>query len=133
MVKKFALILAILAVMAMFAAVCSAYTVSMWPDPNKWKVAPNGPIYNVSNPCLPGFLYLRGPVAPSCTPPLIPGAIHAGLSVPFRAMGLIASPIFWGGTAPNELCCEVKLGRPAYVTAAVPCTPVRQLVAPNDW
>ena len=124
MVKKSAVILAIVATLALSAAVCSAYTVSKWPCPG----LPNAPIFKGDSPCLPGgtYQYLRGPVAPACTPPLIPGVIHAGLSVPFRAMSLIATPLFTGKLPPRDNCCDVKLGKPAYVTAAVPCTPVNQ-------
>jgi len=129
MVKKSAVILAIIATLALSAAICSAYTVNQWPCAG----LPNYTIFKGDTPCLPGRTQLTGPVAPACTPPLIPGAIHAGLSVPFRAMALISTPLFTGKFPPKNYCCKVKLGKPAYVTAAVPCTPVNRCIAPGGW
>jgi len=130
MVKKLALILGLLAILTMSAAVCWGYTVSRWPVPG----IPNT-VYCGGPACMVGAgqLVLRGPVAPSCEPPLIPGVIHAGLSIPFRALGLVAAPIFAGRLLPGSGCCPVKLGAPAYVTAAVPCTPVNVYTPPRGW
>jgi len=130
MVKKSAVIFAIIATLALSAAVCSAYTVNQWPS----KGLPNFTIFKGDSPCLPGQeTWIQGPVAPACTPPLIPGAIHAGMSIPFRAFALVATPLFTGQLPPREDCCEIELGKPAYVTAAVPCTPVNQCISPGGW
>lgn len=133
MVKKTAVILGILAMLAIGCGISWGYTVSKWPVPG----IPNT-VYTGGSPCLPGAQCgglsseLRGPVAPSCEPPLIPGIIHAGLSLPFRALGLALSPLFTG-TCPGQECCNVPLGEPAYVLAAVPCTPVNAYIAPKCW
>jgi hypothetical protein len=132
MVKKTAVILGILAIMAMGAGMSWGYTVSKWPVPG----IPNS-VFCGGSACLstaPEDVTLRGPVAPACEPPLIPGVIHAALSIPFRAMGLVATPLFTGQfKLGNESCCKVELGEPAYVTAAVPCTPVNAYVPPKGW
>ncbi len=132
MVKRLAVILGILAMLTMAAGLSWGYTVSKWPAPG----VPNA-VYTGGSPCLPGgpgggTTVLRGPVAPACEPPLIPGVMHAALSVPFRALGLVAAPLFTG-QLPSEECCQVELGDPAYVTAAVPCTPVNAYVPPTSW
>ncbi|AFM22908.1 hypothetical protein [Desulfomonile tiedjei] len=131
MVKKSAVILGILAIMLVGAGISQGYTVSKWPVPG----IPNT-VYCGGSPCLPGLgaedTTLRGPVAPACEPPLVPGVIHAALSVPFRALGLVASPLL-AGQCPGEQCCKVELGEAAYVTAAVPCTPVNAYVPPRGW
>jgi len=132
MVKKTAVILGILAVMAMGAGMSWGYTVSKWPVPG----IPND-VFCAGSACLstaPEDVTLRGPVAPACEPPLVPGVIHAALSIPFRALGLVATPLFTGQfKSGNESCCKVDLGEPAYVTAAVPCTPVNAYVPPKGW
>ncbi len=74
---------------------------------------------------------LRGPVAPGCEAPLVPGVIHAALSIPFRALAIVTTPVFT--KCPGDQCCKVDLGEPAYVTAAVPCTPVNTYVPPKGW
>ncbi|MBI5569203.1 MAG: hypothetical protein HY914_04580 [Desulfomonile tiedjei] len=131
MVKKTAVILGILAMLAISCGISWGYTVSKWPVPG----IPNTVYQAGVSPCLPGGgcgSTLRGPVAPSCEPPLIPGVIHAALSVPFRAVGLALSPLFTGG-CPGSECCQVRLGEPAYVLAAVPCTPVNAYIPPRGW
>ena len=131
MVKKTAVILGILAMLAIGAGMSWGYTVSKWPVPGI-----SGAVYDGSAPCLvtPKDTQLRGPVAPSCRPPLIPGLIHATLSIPFRAAGLIITPLFTRGRlGARKGCCPIKLGAPAYVTAAVPCTPVNSYVPPRRW
>jgi len=130
MVKKSAIILGILAIMAVGAGMSWGYTVTQWPVPG----IPNS-YYCVGNtPCLvtPEMTTLRGPVAPACDPPLVPGLIHAGLSIPFRVMGLVVPPLMTGGL-PGGPCCKVDLGDPAYVMAAVPCTPVNTYCPPKNW
>ena len=132
MVKKTAVILGILAIMAMGAGMSWGYTVSKWPVPG----IPND-VFCPGSACLstaPEDVTLRGPVAPACEPPLIPGVLHAALSIPFRAVGLVATPLFTGQLKfGGESCCKVDLGEPAYVTAAVPCTPVNAYVPPRGW
>jgi hypothetical protein len=129
MVKKTAVILGILAMLAISCGISWGYTVSKWPVPG----IPNTVYQAGASPCLPGVsCVLRGPVAPSCEPPLIPGVIHAALSIPFRAAGLALSPLFAGGF-PGKECCNVSLGEPAYVLAAVPCTPVNAYIPPKCW
>jgi len=129
MVKKTAVILGILAMLALGAGMSWGYTVSKWPAP----AIPNV-FYGGGAPCLvgPDSLVLRGPVAPSCEAPLIPGVIHAAVSIPFRVAGLAFAPLFTG-TLPLQGCCNIPLGEPAYVTAAVPCTPVNRYVPPKGW
>ena len=115
MVKKSAVILGILAMLVVATGISWGYTVSKWPVPG----IPNV-VFPGGSPCLPGpDCALRGPVAPACEPPLIPGLIHAGLSIPFRAIGLVATPLFTGQLCPEKECCNVPLGDPAYVTAEV--------------
>lgn len=130
MVKKTAVILGILAVLAMGAGMSWGYTVTKWPVPGI-----PGKVYCGGSPCVPSpeNWCLKGPVAPSCEPPLIPGLIHATLSVGFRAFALAATPIFTGKMMPTGTCCPIKLGDPAYVVAAVPCTPVNEYRAPRGW
>lgn len=134
MVKKSAVVLGILAMLTLSAAVCWGYTVSKWPPPGI-----PGKVYLGGAPCYTGpgggdRLVLKGPVAPACEPPLIPGVIHAGLSIPFRAVGLVAAPLFTGQFPGKECCPEcVELGAPAYVTAAVPCTPVNSYKPPCGY
>lgn len=129
MVKRIAVILGVLAIVTMAAGMSWGYTVSKWPAPG----IPNT-VYCGGSPCLPGpDSVLRGPVAPSCEPPLIPGVLHAALSVPFRAMGLVVTPLFTKSLVADKSCCPIKLGDPAYVTAAVPCTSVNAYVPPRGW
>jgi hypothetical protein len=64
---------------------------------------------------------------------LVPGVLHAALSIPFRVVGLVAAPLFTGQLKLGDGCCKVDLGEPAYVTAAVPCTPVNAYVPPRGW
>jgi hypothetical protein len=129
MVKKAAVILGILAVVVMSAGISWGYTVSRWPVPGIPTLT-----WGDGSACLvnPQEVTLMGPVAPSCHAPLIPGAIHAGLSLPFRVLGVVATPLFNGGR-PGAECCKIELGDPAYVTAAVPCTPVNAYVPPRGW
>jgi hypothetical protein len=131
MVKKSAVILGILAITVMSVGMSWGYTVSKWPVPG----IPNE-VFCGGSACLTGIspdeYTLRGPVAPACEPPLVPGVIHAALSIPFRAMGLVAAPLFTG-QLPMDQCCKIDLGEPAYVTAAVPCTPVNAYVPPKGW
>lgn len=130
MVKKTVVILGILAMLALGAGMSWGYTVSKWPVPG----IPNA-VYDGSAACLvtPDQLYLKGPVAPSCRPPLIPGLIHGLLSLPMRAIALPLTPLMTQRRGRVDDCCKVDLGRPAYVTAAVPCTPVNAYVPPRRW
>ncbi len=130
MVKKIAVILGVLAMLAIAAGMSWGYTVSQWPAPNI-----PGEVFPKGSPCLlaPDGYYLRGPVAPSCRPPLIPGVLHAAVSIPFRAVGMLATPLFTGQFGRRQECCKVKLDGPAYVTAAVPCTSVNRYVPPRRW
>jgi len=128
MVKKSTVILGILAIVVVSAGMSWGYTVSQWPTVGS-------PIPNVvfqPGPSSCEIEYLRGPVAPSCEAPLIPGAIHAALSVPFRAMGLVATPLFAGQICPAGPC-NCDLGEAAYVTAAVPCTSVGRCAMPCGY
>jgi hypothetical protein len=128
MVKKSAVILGILAMLALSVGMSWGYTVAKWPVPG----IPNT-VYCGGSSCLvgPEDCTLKGPVAPACEPPLVPGLIHAALSVPFRVMAIGLTPLFT--RCPGEQCCKVELGEPAYVTAAVPCTPVNMYVPPKGW
>jgi hypothetical protein len=132
MVKRIAVILGILAMLAVGAGMSWGYTVSKWPAPG----VPNE-VYCGGAPCIvggsPDQFCLKGPVAPACEPPCIPGAIHCALSIPFRAWGYAMAPLFTGQCMPLKECCDVQLGEPAYVTAAVPCTPVNSYVPPRGW
>ncbi|MGC8660743.1 MAG: hypothetical protein ACP5U1_16895 [Desulfomonilaceae bacterium] len=132
MVRKSVVALGILAAIMMAAGVSWGYTVSKWPVPG----IPNT-TYLPGGSCLAGVgpedVTLRGPVAPACEPPLIPGVIHAALSIPFRALAIAATPIFTGSLAPGQNCCPIELDGPAYVTAAVPCTPVNIYTGPKGW
>jgi len=131
MVKKTAVILGVLAMLTIGVGMSWGYTVSKWPAPG----IPNT-VYCGGSACLsggsPDEFTLRGPVAPACEPPLIPGLIHAALSVPFRAVALVATPLF--NPAPGDSCCKTNcIGEAAYVTAAVPCTPVNMYCPPARW
>jgi hypothetical protein len=130
MVKKSAVILGILAMLALGVGMSWGYTVAKWPVPG----IPNT-VYTGGSSCLvgcgPDDTTLRGPVAPACEPPLIPGVIHAALSIPYRAFAIGITPLFT--KCPGDQCCKVELGEPAYVTAAVPCTPVNTYVPPKGW
>lgn len=130
MVKKIAVILGILAMLALGAGMSWGYTVSKWPAPGIPNVFYPGGAACLAGPGC-GDTTLRGPVAPSCEAPLVPGVIHAALSIPFRAFGYALSPIFT--KCPGQECCNIPLGEPAYVTAAVPCTPVNTYVPPRGW
>jgi hypothetical protein len=129
MVKKSAVILGVLAMLALGVGMSWGYTVSQWPVPG----IPNT-TWGGGTSCLVSphqDFVLRGPVAPTCRPSLIPGVIHAGLSVPFRITAAVLNPCF--GIRRGEgsrSCCEVKLDGPAYVTAAVPCTAVNRFIPP---
>lgn len=136
MVKKTAVILGILAMMlALGAGMSWGYTVSKWPVPGIPNVA-----YEPGGACWPGGagggdFTLRGPVAPACEPPLLPGLLHGALAAPMAPFGLLGTPLFTGG--PVALggggCCNVELGDPAYVVAAVPCTAVSRYVPPCGY
>lgn len=131
MVKKSAVILGILAIMVLSVGMSWGYTVAKWPVPG----IPNT-VYTGGGACLPGCpddYMLKGPVAPGCECALVPGVIHAALSIPFRAVGLAATPLLTGQLCPSQGCCPVELGEPAYVTAAVPCTPVNIYIPPKGW
>lgn len=131
MVRKSAVILGILACMVLSAGISWGYTVSAWPAPGI-----PGTVYCGGSACLnvtPDDYTLKGPVAPGCCAPLVPGVIHAALSIPFRAVALVATPLFQGGNCPGDQCCKVDLGEPAYVMAAVPCTPVNTYCPPKGW
>lgn len=129
MVRKSTVLLGVLAITVVCAGVSWGYTVSQW-SPACYGPIP-GLVYG------PGggsgeIEYLKGPVAPACEAPLVPGAIHAALSVPFRAMGLVMAPLM-AGQLPNAGPCDCDLGEAAYVTAAVPCTSVNACVPPRGW
>lgn len=130
MVRKSVVALGILAVLTLGVGMSWSYTVSSWPVPG----IPNT-CFGGGSSCLvaPEDVTLRGPVAPACEPPLIPGIIHAALSIPFRAIGLVAAPLVMGQLNTNTSCCPLELDGPAYVTAAVPCTPVNIYSAPKCW
>jgi hypothetical protein len=130
MVKKSAVILGVLAIMTLGVGMSWGYTVTQWPVPG----IPNT-VYCGGSAALvtAADVTLRGPVAPACEPPLIPGVIHAALSVPFRAVAIVATPLFQGGNCPGEQPCKCDLGAPAYVLAAVPCTPVHIYTPPRGW
>jgi len=132
MVKKIAVILGILAMLALGAGMSWGYTVSKWPVPGISNMA-----FQPGGACLPGGgdcgTTLRGPVAPACDCPLLPGIIHAGLSVVPTVVGAAMTPLFTGGMPAFNGCCDVELGEPAYVTAAVPCTAVNRYVPPCGY
>jgi len=127
MVKKSTVILGILAVLAMSAGLSWGYTVSKWPIPG----IPNE-VFDPAGACLPGQdSMLLGPVAPSCEPPLLPGFVNAGFSAPMRVLQMMTAPFFGGRQIiPGGGCCEVPMGPPAFVTAAVPCTAVNRYIPP---
>jgi hypothetical protein len=127
MVRKSTVLLGVLAITVVCAGVSWGYTVSQWPCCPAIPNVVYGP-----GPGTAEIEYLKGPVAPACEAPLVPGAIHAALSVPFRAMGLVAAPLM-AGQLPLAGACDCDLGEPAYVTAAVPCTSVNACVAPKGW
>jgi hypothetical protein len=130
MVKKSAVILGVLAIMTIGVGMSWGYTVTQWPVPG----IPNTVFCGGSASLVtPEDVCLKGPVAPACEPPLVPGVIHAALSIPFRAVGLVATPLFQGGACPGDQPCKVDLGEPAYVLAAVPCTPVNIYTPPKGW
>jgi|GEM_PF-448812 len=130
MVKKSAVILGILAILLVGAGMSQGYTVMKWPVPG----IPNVTFgTGQAQMICPTDVCLKGPVAPACCPSLLPGLIHGALSVPFRAVGLVATPLFtgaspWGTTGG---CGKLELDGPAYVTAAVPCTPVNCYARPQ--
>ncbi|MFH1116244.1 MAG: hypothetical protein V1792_20220 [Pseudomonadota bacterium] len=133
MVKRTGVILGVLAMMlALGAGMSWGYTVSQWPVAGISNTA-----FEMTGACLPGpeSYTLRGPVAPACEPPLIPGVIHAALSVPFLAVGAVATPLMTGQLPPlgGGGCCDVELGEPAYVMAAVPCTAVNRYIPPCGY
>jgi hypothetical protein len=129
MVKKTAVILGILAMLAVGAGMSWGYTVSKWPAPGIANTS-----FEAGGACLPGpgeFGGLRGPVAPACEPSLLAGTLHAALAAPFTAVALVTTPLFIGSLPDiGGGCCNVELGAPAYVTAAVPCTAVNRYVPP---
>ena len=133
MVKRTAVILGILAMMlALCAGMSWGYTVSKWPVPGVSNTS-----FQATGACLPGpdSYTLRGPVAPACEPPLIPGVLHAALAAPNMAIGMAVTPFFGGGflNGPAGGCCDVELGAPAYVMAAVPCTAVNRYIPPCGY
>ena len=76
MVRKSVVALGILAVLTLGVGMSWGYTVSSWPVPG----IPNT-TFGGGSPCLnvgPEDVTLRGPVAPACEPPLIPGIIPCG-------------------------------------------------------
>ena len=127
MVKRSAVILGVLAMLALGVGMSWGYTVSQWPAPG----IPNT-TFGGGTSCLvsPQDYVLRGPVAPTCMPSLFPGIIHAGMSIPFRVLGVALNPLFGMRGERGGGCCDVKLDGPAYVTAAVPCTAVNRFVPP---
>jgi hypothetical protein len=128
MVKRYTVILGILA-MVLCASMSWGYTVSQWPGccgAMSPVVFQPGPAASSEIECL------KGPVAPSCEAPLVPGALHAALSIPFRALALVATPLM-AGQCPPAGPCDCDLGEAAYVTAAVPCTSVGACVAPKGY
>lgn len=132
MVKKTAVILGILAMLALGAGMSWGYTVSKWPVPGIPNVA-----FEPGGACLPGpgcDFTLRGPVAPACEPPLLPGLLHGALAAPLAPLALLGNPLFTGGPGPfGGGCCNVELGDPAYVIAAVPCTAVNRYIPPCGY
>ena len=128
MVKKTAVILGILAMLALGAGMSWGYTVSKWPAPGIPNVA-----FELGGACLPGpdCGVLQGPVAPACQPSLLAGTLHAALAAPMTGLAFVMTPLFVGGLPDiGGGCCNVELGAPAYVTAAVPCTAVNRYVPP---
>jgi len=137
MVKKSTRLLAILAIVVATAGMSWGYTVSEWGACSGGPQAPccpcpGSPVFQAGCGAGSEIEFLRGPVAPSCEAPLIPGAIHAALSIPFRAIGLVATPLM-AGQCPPSGCCDCDLGEAAYVTAAVPCTSVGACIAPRGY
>jgi hypothetical protein len=128
MVKRSTVILTI-AMLALGVSTCFGYTVSQWPVPGIPNVAfcPGAPTL-----ACPEDTMLRGPVAPACEAPLIPGLLHAAMSVSMRIPGYVLGfPL--AGQIPGGAPCGVELGEPAYVTAAVPCTPVNLYTPPKGY
>jgi hypothetical protein len=130
MVKRSTVILTI-AMLALGVSTCFGYTVSQWPVPGIPNVA-----FCPGAPTLAGAgaddTVLRGPVAPACEAPLIPGLLHAAMSISMRIPGyVLAFPL--AGSCPGGPPCGVELGEPAYVTAAVPCTPVNLYTPPKGY
>jgi hypothetical protein len=126
MVKKSVVILGILATRVISAGMSWGYTVSQWPVPG----IPNTTWGGTSCLVSPQDYTLRGPVAPSCTPSLFAGVLHAGIGAPFRLMAAGLNPLFGIRRDGPKGCCEVQLDGPAFVTAAVPCTAVQRFVPP---
>jgi hypothetical protein len=146
MVKRSTVLLGVLAIVLASVGMSWGYTVSLWGtiDSPRQQCGPAGFAPGCPIPPIPGVVWntpgysegietLKGPVAPSCEAPLIPGAIHAALSAPFKAIGLLAAPLMTGQGALASGACDCDLGEPAYVTAAVPCTSVGAIVAPKGW
>jgi hypothetical protein len=128
MVKKTVVILGVLAILAS-VGMSWGYTVAEWPVkgiPNTYFMHGRS---NMVNPC---DYTLRGPVAAASEPALIPGCIHAAISVPFRLLAAVPGACFSGAVWP-EKGCGPQLDGPAYVVAAVPCTPVMEYIAPRGW
>jgi len=128
MVKKTIVLLVALAVVVMGAAMSWGYTVTQWPAPG----IPNTVYFGGGQAVYPCDFMLKGPVAPGLEPALIPGAIHAGLSVPFRVVGMAGAALFTRTPFPTAQA-SCPLGDPAYVTAAVPATPVNTYTPPQGW
>lgn len=126
MVKKSAVILGILATVIIGAGLSWGYTVSQWPVPG----IPNTTFGGSSCLVSPQDFVLRGPVAPSCAPSLIPGLINVGMGAGARIVALPFNALFGLRGERMKSCCDIQLDGPAYVTAAVPCTAVHRFVPP---
>ncbi len=101
MVKRSTVILTI-AMLALGVSTCFGYTVSQWPVPGIPNVA-----FMPGAATLAGAedTVLRGPVAPACEAPLIPGLMHAAMSISMRIPGyLLAFPL--AGSSPVALPVE---------------------------
>ncbi len=128
MVKRSTVILTI-AMLALGVSTCWGYTVSQWPVPG----IPNAVFCPGPNTlACPEDTMLKGPVAPACEAPLIPGLIHAAGSI-FWRVGSYPWALALAGQCPGGAPCGIELGEPAYVTAAVPCTPVNIYTPPRGW
>ncbi|MCX5862880.1 MAG: hypothetical protein WCG29_06520 [Desulfomonile sp.] len=126
MVKRSAVILGVLAMLALGVGMSWGYTVSQWPVPGIPNTTFGGSTCLVS----PQDFVLRGPVAPTCTPSLFAGLLHAGMAAPFKVMAVVMNPLFGMRGDRSRGCCDIRLDGPAFVTAAVPCTPVNRFVPP---